>query len=44
MRKNRLYLMCHFDLLKHHIDEFGKTLYGTNNDIFVIPENGDCQQ
>lgn len=31
-------------LLKRHIDEFGKIIYGTNSDIFTISENGDrCQ-
>jgi len=30
--------------LKRHIDEVGKILYGTDTDMFAIPENGDCPE
>jgi len=30
--------------LKCHIDEVGKTLYGINSDMFVIPKNDGCTQ
>jgi hypothetical protein len=36
--------MCKHTLLKHHIDETGKILYGNDNNIFTVSESVDCPQ
>ena len=36
--------MCDLASLKHYIDEFGKILYGIDDNIFTVSENNDCPQ